>query len=302
MTHETHITAHIPRTEEVVDHAQRLADKSSPRAACLVVLSGLRFGALVRVPASAVLGREQCDLTFPDGDVSRRHARITCDGERCRIEDLGSANGTWVNGQRLVAPHTLAEGDRIHLGPSTLLRFALHDGLEEAFQQRLGNATLRDPVSGAYNLRYFLQRLAGELSHAHRHQRPLAVVVLDVDRLGELNACQGHGAGDALLYRVATHLERAIRSEDVLARVGADEFAILCRDTPCDGARALADRLRLSAARALRITLCAGIAAFPVVQTRSPERFLRAADAALFLARRLGPNHCAVHAPIRLEP
>lgn len=131
-------------------------------------------------------------------------------------------------------------------------------------RQKLAEQATTDPLTGLLNHRCFHERLRTEVARAQRHRRSLAVAVLDVDFFKHVNDGRGHRAGDELLKVVADALRREVRSEDVLARVGGDEFAMLMPETDRVDAYAVVDRARRAASRAAadgvgRATLSAGV-------------------------------------------
>ena len=97
---------------------------------------------------------------FYEGDVADAELFET-DG-RLMIRDLGSTNGTYANGDR-IAVHRLADGDKIQIAPEVYFKFTLHDELEHTFREQMYDAALRDPLTKAYNKRYFLEALAREI-------------------------------------------------------------------------------------------------------------------------------------------
>jgi diguanylate cyclase (GGDEF)-like protein len=216
-------------------------------------MSGLDAGRVFPLDQSeTVIGRDpEAHLWVSDPAVSWRHARLVRDDSgTIALHDLGSRNGTFVEGQRIEGPRQLEPGVRVQLGPSFLLRFSLGDAQEESFQRVLYESSVRDALTGLFNRRYFDQRLASELSHAHRSDGSLAVLLIDVDHFKELNDTHGHQAGDDVLCELARQLGRVVRAEDVLARWAGDEFIVLARDATSEAAEQLAERLR-AAARAV---------------------------------------------------
>jgi two-component system, cell cycle response regulator len=268
--------------------------------ACLTVLTGTSAGQMFRIPeGSSVIGRSGASqLRIDEEGVSRNHARISREAEAVRIDDLGSRNGTYVNGERLAGAIALDEGDKIQIGPVTVLRFAHHDEIDERFHQRLVASALRDPLTRLFNKRYLLDRLDSELKFALRHDTPLSVLMLDVDHFKELNDRHGHLAGDAVLANLAAALQRAVRNEDIVARFGGEELAVVLRAAGIEQAAALGERLRRVAelmvtryrGLELRATISVGVAAFPTTRAETVEQLLEAADQALYRAKHEGRN------------
>lgn len=128
-----------------------------------------------------------CGIFVDEDSVSRRHAvlRTSPDGE-VSVEDLGSTNGTYVNGDR-VGQAALADGDRLLFGSSVVLKVNLEDTPEARAQRHLYEAATRDALTGLYNQRAFLARLAEELSFARRHLGLLALTLVDLDRFKDVH-------------------------------------------------------------------------------------------------------------------
>jgi two-component system cell cycle response regulator len=236
----------------------------------LLALAGPQQGSVFTLlPPIAAIGREEgVAVLLRDDSVSARHARISHGPEGTWIEDLGSRNGTFVNDQRVVTPRPLLDGDHVRFGSATLVRFWMMDELEEQALATLFALTLRDPLTRLYNRRYFDERLSSEFHFAHRHRAELALLLIDVDHFKSINDDCGHQMGDAVLRLVAGSIERVMRPEDVVARFGGDEFAIIARATSERNAEIFAARIcrRIEALTAeppnhlLHITVSAGVA------------------------------------------
>jgi diguanylate cyclase (GGDEF)-like protein len=274
--------------------------------ATVTVVSGLDAGRIVPMNRDTiVIGRgDEADLTIEDGAVSRAHARIfrRADGT-FQVEDLGSTNGTFVRGRRVMIA-CLAEGDHVQLGPRALLRFDLTDPADEQLQAHLYESSIRDPLTGAFNRRYLENRIVAEVAHARRQAAPFAVIMLDVDHFKLVNDRHGHFVGDRVLGIVTAQIARNLRGGDVLVRFGGDEFVVLCRDAHASEAVALAERLRTAMASmhlsagggSVSITLSIGVASLDEIGDGEPAGALLAlADDRLFAAKAEGRNRvCAV--------
>jgi diguanylate cyclase (GGDEF)-like protein len=115
-------------------------------------------------------------------------------------------------------------------------------GLEQG-RSSLERLSATDPVTGVWNHRYLQETLARELERARVVERPLALLMCDVDRFREVNAAHGHQTGSAVLRELAQRLALEIRSFDTFARYGGEEFVVLLPDTGAEGAAVVADRL-----------------------------------------------------------
>jgi diguanylate cyclase (GGDEF)-like protein len=228
--------------------------------------------------------------------ISRRQFRVLAHEGRYEIEDLGSTNGTWVGDVRLRERTRLRPGMRIRVG-NMVFRFALQDEIEREGSTLLYEMSVRDALTGTFNRRHFEERLGTEIAFAARQQSPLSLLLVDVDTLKPVNDHFGHAAGDAVLNAVGSVLRKATREEDLVARIGGDEFAVLvCADG--EGARVLGERLR-ACVEALQVpfsgaplpaTVSIGIASFGAAATTRDIDLMAAADVALYAAKRAGRN------------
>lgn len=265
----------------------------------LVVMTGTAVGALLRLDGTSMtLGRSpECDMTVDAKGVSRVHCRFVTRGDIVVVEDMGSTNGTYVNYER-VSSQVLRDGDRLRLGQSSLLKFSYHDDEELQAQEQLYEAAMRDPLTGAFNKRYFETRVTSEIAYAHRHKVPLSLILIDIDHFKRINDTFGHPAGDAALVQLVELLRARFRLEDVLARVGGEEFAVLARSLDERQVFEFADRLRsLISEHRFRdrtvevpVTISAGTATVPAGQEIPVADLFRQADRALYAAKQNGRN------------
>jgi len=270
-----------------------LGVEREPVGAFLTVLWGANMGMTFPLGETAVVGRSsQADIQLWDHAVSRQHCRLEREGGTYILTDLGSLNGTYVNWQR-VTRLPLADRDRIQLGNS-LLQFAYYDRLEEAFFFQVAAAALYDPLTGLHNRRFFLEHLQREMAFARRHSFPLHLLYLDLDNFKLINDRWGHLAGDQALIQVARQLQDQVRQEDLLARMGGDEFALLVRGIPDSQILQLAGRLQqavqsLPLQGGIPLTCSIGVASLLRLPAEtSVQSFLAAADQALYQAKRQG--------------
>jgi len=295
--------AERPELEATWTAVPRLASPSKEHA-FLLVLAGPQLGAIYPLPGSRdlVIGRrEDADILLGDDGVSRRHASIRVAGEHALLRDLGSANGTYVDGTR-VQEATLANGSRVHVGMQTVLKFIWADDIEADFQRKLVEGALQDPLTGLYNRRLLEDRLGSELAGGQRHGRLVSVLMIDIDRFKGVNDAHGHLAGDEVLRLVANTIRATIRKEDFVARFGGEEFVVVARETALDGAKLLAERIRHAVERSrcfwqdreLAATVSVGVTVSDVparyVPGETERRLIEAADRALYRAKEGGRN------------
>jgi two-component system cell cycle response regulator len=280
-------------TTNVADPAAPRPKKTGDERAYIIVLAGQNVGEMYKVTGDQMtLGRGgSADVRLVDEGISRFHCRIRIEGGNLVVEDLQSRNGTFLNGER-ISSRTLDDGDKIQLGRTTVLKFSFHDQLEESFQRRMFDSALRDGLTRAYNKRYLVDRLQGEMRFALRHRSPLALLLFDLDHFKAVNDTHGHLAGDRVLSEFSGHVHDSIRNEDVFARYGGEEFAILSRLVPAADAVRFAERLRKGVEK-LRIEHNG------VVDTAN--EMLIAADRALYQAKSLGRNRVVLCVAEMLE-
>jgi diguanylate cyclase (GGDEF)-like protein len=162
-----------------------------------------------------------------------------------------------------------------------------------------------DALTGLHNRRYFHETLAREVARAHRYDRQLALIVLDIDDFKAINDRIGHLAGDGVLAETADRVREAVRTADVACRVGGDEFAVVLPESTTDDADQLYHRLRGAissrpVAHAGRLFVSAGIA--ELVAGDDPTAFFERADEALYRAKELGKGQVAEASRLEAKP
>jgi two-component system, cell cycle response regulator len=288
---------------ELSEIRQQLAPSSRTQP-CLTVLTGSAAGQQFKLASGAlVIGRgSAASIRVEDDGISRAHANVRVDGNRAWIEDAGSRNGTFVNGQRITATTELIEGDKIQVGRSTVLRFGFQDELDASFHENLLSSALRDGLTKLFNKRYFLERLDSELKFAIRHKSSVSLLVLDLDHFKQINDTRGHLAGDAVLARLSEVVVKAVRNEDVVARFGGEELVIILRAISLEGALQMAERLRKLIEQTqipfdgmdIRATVSIGAAGYPSSPVTTPAQLVEAAGPALYRAKHGGRNRVSL--------
>lgn len=251
------------------------------------------------------LGRAPTNLVhLDDPGVSRFHARwVACDGSFF-VEDLGSANGTFVAGARHERVQ-VKDSDVLQLGPRVMLRFSVIDSHQEQMMRELYRSSCIDALTRVHNRKYLEDRLTSEFAYSLRHRASLALILFDIDHFKAVNDRYGHAGGDAVLRQVARCCQDRLRAEDLLARVGGEEFAVLLRGVGLRGAVQLAERLRSAveaehtdhSGEAIRVTMSAGCATVRSCQGSSPASLMELADTCLYRAKRSGRNRIASPLP-----
>jgi diguanylate cyclase (GGDEF)-like protein len=172
----------------------------------------------------------------------------------------------------------------------------------EATNAKLKETSFKDEVTGLYNRRFFSLRLEEEISRFRRFNHPVSVVVLDLDGFKSVNDEFGHAVGDETLRDVGQILMKHSRGINVVSRYGGDEFAVLLVETSKSGARLYADRIRQVVAtfpysHGKRVTASFGVASLPDDEASTSEELFRAADGALYAAKRAGKNQVVAAGP-----
>lgn len=212
--------------------------------AYLIVISGVDLGRRLSLGSGAIeAGRGMgCELSILDESVSRRHARVFWAGSKYRICDLGSTNGTFVNDEP-IRERDLEDGDRIRIGP-TVLKLVVSNGIEASYHEQIYRLLTLDELTQAYNRRYFHEALSREVSRSQRYARELGLILLDIDHFKALNDAHGHLAGDAMLRELGKVVKQNIRKQDILARVGGEELAIIAPESGGAELVVIADKVR----------------------------------------------------------
>lgn len=181
--------------------------------------------------------------------------------------------------------------------------FELQITLDELAQknQLLEQQSQRDALSGTYNRAYFDRQMRSELKRSRREQRPLALVLLDIDHFKQVNDNYGHLAGDQVIKQVCSLIQAQLkRPGDKLCRYGGEEFALILPNTHIEGANQLAELIRQQLeqhslritehASPLQLTLSAGCYAKVPGTECDNDEFIRFADSALYRAKQNGRN------------
>jgi diguanylate cyclase (GGDEF)-like protein len=278
-------------------------------------------GDLMAVPIplerdQVIIGRAlEADVRLNDFRASRLHARITSHQEpdsqttTYRITDLGSTNGTLVNGEA-TNEAVLNDGDKIEIGEH-LFRFDMQDEIDREFQQQIHRLLAHDELTGLLTSKSFFSELRREAARAEADFMPFCVLMMDLDHFKEVNDTYGHLVGSKTLEETGRIIKDALRAGDVAARFGGEEFAAFLLDANYAQGLVAAERVRValeahefSATRlgsaegpaTHRITISIGVAAYPDDAT-DPIELVELADSALYRAKRGGRNRICAYRP-----
>ena len=254
---------------------------------------GKRFpleGGRVRV------GRGTDNQIVLEGDsVSRRHAMFEQRDNRWYAMDEGSTNGTYVNEKQIPGPVELANSDRIKVGP-TIFKYLSGADAEAKYHEEIYRMTIMDGLTQIHNKRYLFEALEREIIRARRHDRPLSLVIFDIDFFKRINDHYGHLAGDYVLRELAEVVQARIRRDEVFARYGGEEFVIVLPETTLEGAASLAESIRARVAdyrfvfQGERIPVTVSIGCAVLGAEDGARELIQLADEKLYEAKRGGRN------------
>jgi diguanylate cyclase (GGDEF)-like protein len=217
-----------------------------PGKPCLVMLVGDFPGEtwLLQPGTELSVGRGAGnEIRLPHGDVSRVHARLKCSASgKVDLIDLGSTNGTWVNGRRQLY-RVLREGDKIQFGERTVFRFSFHDDLDEEFQRKLLGTPFLDRATALLTGERLLPMLRERREKAQVPEA-VAVVVMGIDGFDLLEELLGQAVRDYFLRELTWIIRKSFSGEGTLYRVGPETFATLLFGLSPGKAIETAERIR----------------------------------------------------------
>ncbi|MDH3639889.1 MAG: GGDEF domain-containing protein [Gammaproteobacteria bacterium] len=247
---------------------------------------------------SYLAGRDAgCDLVLDLSTISRLHSELVRDDHgHWWVHDRKSTNGTFVNESR-VERECLTDGDQIRFG-EVIFKFLTGDNIESAYHEEIYRLAIKDGLTGVHNKRYLLDFLEREIAGALRHQQPLTLVMMDVDRFKRINDQRGHLAGDAVLKEIAHRIQPRMRREELFARYGGEEFAAVLTMTPLEGGVRFAEQLRRLVSEEqfifenarFPVTMSFGVATMQDEPDINSETLIKRADIQLYKAKHNGRN------------
>jgi diguanylate cyclase (GGDEF)-like protein len=169
-------------------------------------------------------------------------------------------------------------------------------------QAKLEHIVTLDPLTGLYNRRHFFELTQQELDRSRRYNRPLSVIMLDIDHFKQVNDQFGHLVGDRVIVEVARRIQKALRRVDLACRYGGEEFAVLLPETPVIQGEMVASRLwrlvteqpTVSGELKLKITVSVGVATYQHDGAIEVDTLLDRADRAMYAAKESGRNRVMV--------
>jgi diguanylate cyclase (GGDEF)-like protein len=285
----------------------------------LVFLTGDLLAASIPLEREEViLGRAlEADVRINDKKVSRRHALIKTiynpekELTEYVLNDLSTKNGTFLNGEK-ITEETLQNGDKITIGEH-ILRFEMLDEIDREYQRQIHRLLSHDDLTGLLSSRSFFSELRRESSRAKTEKRPFCVLMMDVDHFKSVNDTYGHLTGSKTLEEIGFCITQNLRSGDVAARFGGEEFAAFLLDAELAQALVAAERIRSEIEKqkfsiirqgkyvqAHNVTISIGIASFPA-DSSDPIELVEMADSALYRAKREGRNRVCAYRDLTIE-
>ncbi len=298
--------------------SQKIGVKSKRPA--LVFLQGQTIGQTIHLSKEqVVIGRgSNADIMVMDEVASRLHAEIqrldAADGcAEYYINDLGSTNGTYLNGTRISEVRLLEDGDKIKIGKH-LMKFALLDDFEAEFQEKVHQMTLRDELTGLRSRRSLFADLDHLVTQASRSLSPppITVLMMDLDFFKKVNDGKGHLVGSQTIRDVGHIIREVVGSSDMAARYGGEEYLAYLFGTRDDGVE-VAERIRkaveahtfagsaIDPTQTMRVTISLGTATFPADGLSALE-LVQKADQALYRAKQSGRNQTCIYDPHLDQP
>lgn len=264
----------------------------------LIVLYPKSMFKQIPLPKGAtILGRgTDAQIRLDDELVSRKHCELYFDGRFVTVTDLGSTNGTFVDGAP-VSSRRLESDNRLQIG-KMVLKVDFKDPTEEAFDRELYEAATMDPLVKVSNRRTFMDRSLGELALARRNNYCVHTLMVDIDHFKRVNDTWGHQCGDAVLKEVARILKEEKRESDLLARYGGEEFVLLLSGIGVEDAKKSAERLRSAIERhrfswkdtIIPVTISLGLCSRQGESIGKIEEMIAISDKHLYMAKENGRN------------
>ena len=219
----------------------------------LIRYVGHPIGEVITLRSSGmVIGRSSDnDICLAEAEVSRRHSKfeVVLEGGQAvsvTLQDLGSTNGTFVNGKKLVPeaePTMLHNGDVVRVG-SHAFKLKRLDDMERHYHEVVLTQTTVDPLTGVGNRATVLGHLEKHFDLARRYKRPLSVILADLDFFKAVNDTYGHATGDLVLQTFGMILLGRLRGSDQVGRIGGEEFLVVLPETQGHEAVSVAENLR----------------------------------------------------------
>lgn len=296
-------TAMIGLDQETINRELQKA-KESP--ACLILIRGTPTGHRYFIEKDEmIIGRDpSSDISISDPLISRKHAKITREGTVIKIEDLGSSNGTVINGKKLEAGNVakLAKEDMIKMGNS-IVKYLPAGEIEIIYYGNLNQAANTDPMTKCFNKGYFLEAIEAEVKRAKALSSQLALLFFDLDHFKKVNDTYGHDAGDFVLKEFSNLVRNSgvINPKDIFARYGGEEFCLVLLGVDSAKAQDAAEIIRAKVqlhefnyeGTRIPVTTSMGVAELKS-EIETAQDLIKTADKALYQSKQNGRNRVTV--------
>jgi two-component system cell cycle response regulator len=272
-----------------------------PGEACLVVIHapvqsdlGRRF-VLDKDTTTVGRGRDN-DIVLPSDCVSRRHARLEQRAGNLFVIDLASTNGTFINDDaHTIRERQIQRGDRLKVG-DTIFKYLSGSDIELQYHEIIHRMTVTDGLTDLANRKQLDLVLAEEIPRSRRHNRPLSLLMIDIDHFKTINDTHGHLTGDSVLRGLAGILQRRLRPNDRLGRYGGEEFCVILPETSLHNAAKFGEELRalveahafVAEDKNIRVTISVGVGTLQ--DDMALADLYKSADEMLYRAKRTGRN------------
>ncbi len=266
----------------------------------------------IRGPGMIIGRSSDNDICLAEAEVSRRHSRLELQMEgdesvALTLQDLGSTNGTYLNGRRLEPegePTLLRNGDVVRVG-SHAFKLKRLDDMERHYHQVVLTQTTVDPLTGVSNRATVLGHLEKHFELARRYKRPLSVILADLDHFKRINDTHGHATGDLALQTFGVLLLGRLRGSDQVGRIGGEEFLVVLPETSGQEGLSVAENLRKALATEpvsqpngahFYVKCSLGVAQIQEEDANGGSLLARA-DVALYRAKNLGRDRVEFDTP-----
>lgn len=274
--------------------------KSPPALVLLMGPSGIMGKQWPIERAELIIGRDvSCDIQVDEKSLSKRHAKVSNRGGEVIFVDLGSTNGTEIEGQRLDPnnPVVLENNQRIKAG-NIIFKFLSSGNIETFTAAASYDRGTIDGLTQIFNKSAIQAKLAESFKKAKLTETNLSVIVFDLDHFKSINDTYTHLAGDYVLREVSSIVKnQLIRSGDAFGRFGGEEFVIILYGSPLQRACDIAERIRSTiekhqfsyGGKKIPVTVSLGVATVDAAMTE-PEHLFEKADQATYASKTAGRN------------
>lgn len=247
---------------------------------------------------SISIGRraDKVDVWIDDASVSREHCRVTFNGTKATVVDLGSLNHTYVNDKMVLQSAELCHGDMLRVG-NVRLRFFAHGSADQLLFDKIYKMAVLDRMLDIFRKDYLVEKLEEEFKLAKAAGGGLSLLLFDLDKFKRINDTFGHDAGDLVLKDVCAAIKRLVRPTDTFGRFGGEEFMILLPRTSLDQAYRFAEVIRqtverlkiLYKSKPIPVTVSIGCAEYQR-DMADASQLLKAADILVYKSKQSGRN------------